>query len=121
MKQGGAKEQLERLPCYVLVKRKKSFAAVWICAFVLSLTRGRSGGDETHRNAFNLEYEAAPVFARKYGYWHSNSREFFPEFYIPMELFWEDKKLSVSALVKLAALNAAVVIGNYTPVEYKKI
>ena len=38
-----------------------------------------------------------------------------------MELFWEDKKLSVSALVKLAALNAAVVIGNYTPVEYKKI
>ena len=74
-----------------------------------------------HRNAFNLEYEAAPVFARKYGYWHSNSREFFPEFYIPMELFWEDKKLSVSALVKLAALNAAVVIGNYTPVEYKRI
>ena len=48
-------------------------------------------------------------------------REFFPEFYIPMELFWEDKKLSVSALVKLAALNAAVVIGNYTPVEYKRI
>ena len=49
------------------------------------------------------------------------AREFFPEFYIPMELFWEDKKLSVSALVKLAALNAAVVIGNYTPVEYKRI
>ena len=47
--------------------------------------------------------------------------KFFPEFYIPMELFWEDKKLSVSALVKLAALNAAVVIGNYTPVEYKRI
>ena len=36
-------------------------------------------------------------------------------------IVWEDKKLSVSALVKLAALNAAVVIGNYTPVEYKKI
>ena len=102
-------------------EKEEEFAAVWICAFVLSLTRGRSGGDETHRNAFNLEYEAAPVFARKYGYWHSNSREFFPEFYIPMELFWEDKKLSVSALVKLAALDAAVVIGNYTPVEYKKI
>ena len=91
-------------------EKEEEFAAVWICAFVLSL-----------RNAFNLEYEAAPVFARKYGYWHSNSREFFPEFYIPMELFWEDKKLSVSALVKLAALNAAVVIGNYTPVEYKRI
>ena len=96
-------------------EKEEEFATVWICAFVLSLTRGRSGGDGTHRNAFNLEYEAAPVFARKYGYWHSNSREFFPE------LFWEDKKLSVSALVKLAALNAAVVIGNYTPVEYKRI
>lgn len=102
-------------------EKEEEFAAVWICEFVLSLTRGRSGGDETHRNAFNLEYEVAPVFARKYGYWYSNSREFFPEFYIPMELFWEDKKLSVSALVKLAALNAAVVIGNYTPVEYKRI
>ena len=76
---------------------------------------------EKEREKESMEYEAAPVFARKYGYWHSNSREFFPEFYIPMELFWEDKKLSVSALVKLAALNAAVVIGNYTPVEYKKI
>ena len=74
-------------------EKEEEFAAVWICAFVLSLMRGRSGGDETHRNAF----------------------------YIPMELFWEDKKLSVSALVKLAALNAAVVIGNYTPVEYKRI
>ena len=57
-------------------EKEEEFAAVWICAFVLSLTRGRSGGDETHRNAFNLEYEVAPVFARKYGYWHSNSREF---------------------------------------------
>ena len=45
-------------------EKEEEFAAVWICAFVLSLTRGRSGGDETHRNAFNLEYEAAPVFAK---------------------------------------------------------
>ena len=34
LKQGGAKEQLERLPCYVLVKRKKSlllFGFVHLC------------------------------------------------------------------------------------------
>lgn len=46
-------------------EKEEEFATVWICAFVLSLTRGRSGGDGTHRNAFNLEYEAAPVFAEK--------------------------------------------------------
>ena len=35
---------------------------------------------------------------------------------------WEMCKFPVlSALVKLAALNAAVVIGNYTSVEYKRI
>ena len=34
VRQGGAKEQLERLPCYVLVKRKKSlllFGFVHLC------------------------------------------------------------------------------------------
>ena len=118
-------------PCYSFNWIEKEREKESIESDVAALTSGRmeieAGWSKgTIRTAALLcscekEEEIAPVFARKYGYWHSNSREFFPEFYIPMELFWEDKKLSVSALVKLAALNAAVVIGNYTPVEYKRI
>ena len=85
-------------------EKEEEFAAVWICAFVLSLTRGRSGGDETHRNAFNLEYEAAPVFCEKI--WllaFKFKRNFSRNFIFLWNCFGKIKKLSVSALVKIGS------------------
>ncbi len=96
-------------------------AAVWLCSFALSLLRHETDRCETYRNALHLEHEACAVFARKYGYWHSSSRDLLPESYIPANLLWESKDLSVSTLVELAAINAALVMTHYTPVEYKRV
>ncbi len=94
-------------------------AAVWICAFALFLDRRGGGRNTTTGNAYLLEREACGVFARKRGYWHTSSRDFFPDCYIPEGLLWERETLSVSTLVELAAINAAMVMTHYTPVEYK--
>ena len=101
-------------------ENEEELAAVWICAFALSLIRTRAIKGETQRNAVNLEHEACLLFVHDYGYWHSNSRDLFPEFYIPMDLFWDDKKFSMEELIEFAAMNAALVLAHYTPVEYKR-
>ena len=99
----------------------EELAAVWLCAFALTLLRQNIiDHQETRILLSNLQREACAVFARKYGYWHSNSRTLLPEFYIPTELFWENTPLSLSVLVELAAINAASVLAHYTPIEYKR-
>ena len=100
---------------------EEEFAAVWLSAFALSLTRKGGGWDTTKRNAAIIEQEACSIVTKKHGYWHASSRDFFPAFYIPTNLFWESKDLSAATLVELAAINAALVMAHFTPVEYKVV
>ena len=100
---------------------KEETAAVWLSAFALSLLRKGKHWNTTKRNAADIEQEAHILLAGKHGYWHASSKEFFPQFYIPEKLFWESQELSVSTLVELAALNAALVSANFVPVEYKLV
>ncbi len=94
-------------------------AAVWIAACMLSLTRSGIAINTTIRNAHQIEHQARIYFTHKYGYWHTNSREFFPEFYIPNGLLWDGKELTAPTLIELAALNASMVLTHYTMIEYK--
>ena len=98
---------------------EEEFAAVWICAFVTEIERNRSEPTETLRNAMRIAYEAYNIFVSKCGNWHSASRMLFPESYIPISLFYDTKNMSFQTLVELAAINAALVLAHYTPVEYK--
>lgn len=100
---------------------EEEFAAIWLCAFSLTLLRRGLDRSGTRKNAACIERESCAVFARKYGYWHHSSRDFFPEFYIPDGLLWESEDLSVLSLVELAAVNASLVMSHFTPIEYKKV
>lgn len=100
---------------------EEEFAAVWLSAFALSLTRKGGEWDTTKRNAAIIEQEACSIVTKRHGYWHASSRDFFPVFYIPTNLFWESKDLSAATLVELAAINAALVMAHFIPVEYKVV
>lgn len=99
-------------------KTEEDTAAVWLCAFALTLLRSGSKWDETKRNAAKIEQEARTVFASEHEYWHTSSRAFFPQFYLPDGLFWDADNLSISTLIELAVVNASLVAAHYTPVEY---
>lgn len=105
----------------VSCKTEEELAAVWLCASSLSLLRNGAGESGMQRGAADIELKTCKIFARKYGYWHSNSRDIFPELYIPMKLLRDSKDISVPMLLELAVINAALVMAHFTPVEYKKV
>lgn len=98
---------------------EEEMAAIWLCAFALAIERNSRNGDSLSRLAAEIQYKACPLFAQKYGYWHHQSRDFFPEFYIKSGLLREENSISLPAFIELAVLNAALVMNHYTPVEYK--
>lgn len=97
----------------------EEMAAIWLCAFAHTIERNKNNRDSLSRLAAEIQYKACPLFAQKYGYWHHQSRDFFPEFYIMSDLLWEENSISIPAFIELAVLNAALVMDHYTPVEYK--
>ena len=99
-------------------KTPEELAAVWITAFALALQKRLKHHNALHHNAFMVVHSASAVFAQRYGYWHHNSSNFFPEFYVPYSLLWDDVPLTQFVIVELAALNAAHVLAHFTPIEY---
>lgn len=103
-------------------KTGEEAAAVWLHAFSLSLIRDTLCGCKiygTKKSVINILTASSEILPQTWGYWHHNSKDFFPSFYIPYDLFEESQLLSVPVLVKLAAINASLVMTHYTPVEYK--
>lgn len=99
-------------------KTPEELAAVWITAFALALQKRSEHHNVLHYNAVIVEHSASPVFAQKYGYWHHSSNNFFPEFYVPRSLLWDNVPLTQFVIVELAALNAAQVLVHFTPIVY---
>ncbi len=98
---------------------EEELAAVWLSAFARSWLGRGYPTNTTEHNLSNISEKARFVFAPRYGYWHHNSSDLFPEEYISRYLLYSCDELSAMSIVDLAAANASLVMTHYTPVEYE--